>query len=78
MLLSSPEWQEKGPGVLLMHLNKLAKYPTQFATYLVAGAISAGLSYVVPDNAVESIFDTWKYWNERMEREARRNRGRRL
>lgn len=77
-LLSSPEWQRKGPGVILMHLDKLAKYPTDFATYLVNGAACAGLSYVVPDNAVESIFDTWKFWKERSEREARRNLARGL
>lgn len=62
MLLSSPEWINKGPRARLMHLDKLAKYPTAFAVYLVAGAVSMGLSYAVPDNAVEVIYERWKNW----------------
>lgn len=65
LLLSSPAWIDKGPRARLMHLDKLAKYPTAFAVYLVAGAVSMGLSYAVPDNAVEVIFERWQYWQEK-------------
>ena len=57
MLLSSPAWINKGPRARLMHL----------AVYLVAGAVSMGLSYVVPDNSVEVLFERWQYWQEKGE-----------
>ena len=67
LLLSSPAWINKGPRARLMHLDRLAKYPTAFAVYLVAGAVNMGLSYVVPDNSVEVLFERWQYWQEKGE-----------
>ncbi len=60
-LMATPVWSRKSPRVREMHLDKLAKYPVAFATYLVAIAAAVESSYIVPDNYVEKLFEEWKY-----------------
>lgn len=59
-LLQSPKWQNKGPYAIGKHLDLLAQYPTDFATYLVAGAIQLDLPFVVTEKAVGWLYEDWK------------------
>ena len=64
-LLESPKWQNKTPHAIGLHLDRLAQYPTEFAIYLVCGAVNLDLPFVVTDAAVERLFREWQRAEQR-------------
>jgi len=69
-LLELPSWQSKSPRAILWHLDRLAAFPTDFATDLVCRAGTFGLPFVVPKNA-QALFRKWKANQEKTQNETR-------